>query len=357
MRIARFLIAYGVVSVLGVLVSLFLAQNTRVERLTFFGRDISASLAWIMLAATAGGFLFALLLLLPGRIAATLHIWSLHKETRQLDEELVWQSERHDELLDHHERLLSGHEWLLGVYRRTRGELDQAISERDALKVHLAKANDALATQQLAAQQLAAQQKVVVRREIIIPAPVRQSSESAPTAPRIQVAPKAPAAVAVDEPEDPQEEKLALSVGARAPEPVASEPVASEPVASEPVASEPVASEPVASIQQKQDNAAPSETASDESWLVHSAAPSESIFGEMLMPRVRSFTSSLDSWRRQTWSSAQRLYTQGAERVERAITRTRQFGVTTWNRFKERLGGFSARADEDRRVSPITHPK
>ena len=31
MRIARFLIAYGVVSVLGVVVSLFLAQNTQVE--------------------------------------------------------------------------------------------------------------------------------------------------------------------------------------------------------------------------------------------------------------------------------------------------------------------------------------
>jgi len=163
MRIARFLIAYGVVSVLGVAVSLFLAQNTQVERLTFFGRDVSTSLAWIILAATAAGFLFALLLLLPGRIAATMHIWSLRKETRQLDEELVWQSERHDELLDHHERLLSGHEWLLSVYRRTRGDLDQAISERDALKVHLAKANDALANQK----------KVVVRREIIIPAPVR----------------------------------------------------------------------------------------------------------------------------------------------------------------------------------------
>ena len=327
MRIARFLVAYSVVSVLGVLVSLFLAQNTQVERLTFFGRDISASLAWIMLAATVAGFLFALLLLLPGRIAATLHIWALRKETRQLDEELVWQSERHDELLDHHERLLSGHEWLLGVYRRTRGELDQAISERDALKVHLAKANDALA----------AQQKVVVRREIIIPAPVRQTSESTPTAPRIQAAPKAPAAVALGEPEDAKEEKPALSVGAQTPEPVASE--------------------PVASIQQKQDITTPSETASDESWLVHSSEPSGSIFGEVLMPRVRSLTSSLDSWRRQTWSSAQRLYTQGAERVERAIIRTRQFSVTTWNRLKERLGGFHAQADEDQRVSPITHPK
>jgi uncharacterized integral membrane protein len=330
MRIARFLIAYGMVSVLGVAVSLFLAQNTQVERLTFFGRDVSTSLAWIMLAATVAGFLFALLLLLPGRIAATLHIWSLRKETRQLDEELVWQSERHDELLDHHERLLSGHEWLLSVYRRTRSELDQAISERDALKVHLAKANEALATQK----------KVVVQREIIIPAPVRQSSESTPTAPRIQAAPTVPAkvraAVALDEPENVQEEP-ALSVGAQA--------------------LESATSEPISSLQQKQAIATSDETASDESWLVYSSEPSKAIFGNALASRMRRVTSSLDSWRLEVWSSTQRLYTQGAERFDQAITRTRQFSATTWNRLKERLGNVGARTDDRRRVSPLTHPK
>jgi len=330
MRIARFLIAYGVVSVLGVAVSLFLAQNTQVERLTFFGRDVSTSLAWIMLAATAAGFLFALLLLLPGRIAATMHIWSLRKETRQLDEELVWQSERHDELLDHHERLLSGHEWLLSVYRRTRGDLDQAISERDALKVHLAKANDALANQK----------KVVVQREIIIPAPVRQSSESTPTAPRIQAAPKVPAkiraAVALDEPENVQEEP-AFSVGAQA--------------------LESATSEPISSIQQKQAIATSDETTSDESWLVHSSEPSRAIFGNALMSRMHGVTSGLDSWRREVWSSTQRLYTRGTERVDQAITRTRQFSATTWNRLKERLSGLGAHTEDRRRVSPLTHPK
>jgi uncharacterized integral membrane protein len=330
MRIARFLIAYGVVSVLGVVVSLFLAQNTQVERLTFFGRDVSTSLAWIILAATAAGFLFALLLLLPGRIAATMHIWSLRKETRQLDEELVWQSERHDELLDHHERLLSGHEWLLSVYRRTRSDLDQAISERDALKVHLAKANDALATQK----------KVVVQREIIIPAPVRQSSESTPTAPRIQAAPKVPvkvrAAVALDEPENVQEEPV-LSVGAQA--------------------LESATSEPVASIQQKQAIATSVETANDESWLVHSSEPSEAIFGNALMSRMHSVTSGLNSWRREVWSSVQQLYAQGAQRVDHAIIQVRQFSSDAWRRLKERFGGLSAQGDEQRRASPLTHPK
>src|SRR5262249_30933049 len=134
MQIARFLIAYGMVSVLGVFVSLFLAQNTQAERLTFFGQEASTSLAWIMVGATAAGFLFALLLLLPGRVAATFHIWTLRREARELDEELVWQSEQRDQLLTHHEQLLNGHEWLLSVYRRTCGELDHIVRERDALK-------------------------------------------------------------------------------------------------------------------------------------------------------------------------------------------------------------------------------
>jgi hypothetical protein len=336
LRIVRFLIAYGVVSVLGVAVSLFLAQNTQVERLTFFGRDVSTSLAWIMLAATAAGFLFALLLLLPGRVAATLHIWSLRKETRQLDEELVWQSERHDELLDHHERLLSGHEWLLSVYRRTRGELDQAISERDALKVHLAKANEALTSQR----------KVVVRREIIIPAPVRQTSESTPTAPRIRVAPKVPAkipaAVTRDTTEETQEEQPANSVIAH---------MRSTP------ASEPLGAPLEKSSQQAQAAVTPDDTPSDETWLVHSSEPSRAIFGGAMASRMRSVTSSLDTWRLEVWSSAQQLYAQCARRVDHAITGARQFSATTWNRLKERLGGLGARTEDRRRVSPLTHPK
>jgi hypothetical protein len=142
--------------------------------------------------------------------------------------------------------------------------------------------------------------------------------------------------VALDEPENVQEEP-ALSVGAQA--------------------LESATSEPVASIQQKQAIATSVETASDESWLVHSSEPSGAIFGNALMSRMHSVTSGLNSWRRDIWSSTQRLYTQGAERVDQAITRTRQFSATTWNRLKERLGSVGAREDDHRRVSPLTHPK
>ena len=203
MRVARFLIAYGVVSVLGVLVIVFVAQNTQAERLTFFGRDISTSLAWIMLAATASGFVFALLLLLPGRIAATLHIWTLRREARELDEELAYQSEQRDDLLTHQARLLSGHEWLLNAYQRTRGELEHSIrerehsiKEREVLQAQLAEANAALAHLREAS----------ARQQPIAPAPARENdADPAPAVPQTQVEHEVPVSTAREEPEEPEE--------------------------------------------------------------------------------------------------------------------------------------------------------
>jgi uncharacterized integral membrane protein len=299
MRIARFLIAYSVVSILGVLVSLFLAQNTRVEQVTFFGQDFSTNLAWIMLAATTVGFLFALLLLLPGRVAASLHIWSLRREARELDEELAWQSEQRDELLAHHERLLDGHDRLLSVYHRARGELDQAIKERDALKVRLAGANDALAEQK----------KLAARREIIIPAPPRPASDSTPTAPRIRIAPKVPAIVAldeVDELEDDQEMEAALPVAT---------PALSAPF--------------------------------------HSS----SSFGAAVASGMRQFTGRLNEWSQASSAWSRSLDERSRDRVEQTATHIRQFASSMRDQLKDRVSGVGARADESRRVSPATHPK
>src|SRR5262245_25320345 len=141
MRIVRFLLAYAVFSTFGIVVSLFIAQNTHAEQLAFFGQQVSTNLAWIMIGAAACGFLVALVLLVPGRVAATFHIWSLHREARDFEEylaqqedRLVIQRERREDLLDHHERLLEGHERLLRAYQRVAAELDHVIGERDALE-------------------------------------------------------------------------------------------------------------------------------------------------------------------------------------------------------------------------------
>jgi len=326
MRVARFLIAYGVVSVLGVLVIVFLAQNTQAAGLTFFGQEVSLSLAWIMLAATASGFLFALLLLLPGRIAATLHNWALRREARELDEELVWQSEQRDELLAHHERLLSGHEWLLNAYRRTRGELDHLIKERDVLKVQLADANDALAEQR----------EAPARQQTVAPAPPRQMDVvPALPAPQTQVEHAVPVITAQEEREETQDtqeemEQAAIPVGAHAPLELANEPPDGIQQAHSVVADDEMASDALA---QGHSNASPGETlASGANW----------------------FTSRLESGWQASRSWFRRRGEQGRNRVDQGSIWVRRRGSARWNFRKSRLG---AKADEHQRGSPGSHPK
>src|SRR5262249_48118087 len=143
MRIGRVLIAYGVFSTFGIVVSLFVAQNTQPERLTFFGQEVSTNLAWIMLEAAACGFFVALVLLVPGRIAAAFHIWGLHREAREFEEHLAVQGERREQLLANHEWLLAGHEPLLHAYHRAMTEPDRVTHEWHALGAKLSDASAA----------------------------------------------------------------------------------------------------------------------------------------------------------------------------------------------------------------------
>jgi uncharacterized integral membrane protein len=329
MRVARFLIAYGVVSVLGVLGFVFLAQNTEADRLTFFGRDISISLAWIMLAATASGFLFALLLLLPGRIAATLHNWTLRREARELDEELAFQSEQRDELLAHHEQLLSGHEWLLTAYRRSREELDQIIKEREVLKAQLADANDVLA----------AQREAPARQQPIAPAPPRQSEVvSAPAMPQARVEHRVPVIAVREEAEEAEDtqkvtEQPALAGGTHAPPELANEPPVGILLADSVVA--PIAHEVLARGELAPGHSTVSsreKQASGANWLTSGIARGWQVSR---------------SWFR-------RLGEQGRYHVDQGIIRVRSRGSAIWGFLRSRLG---AREDEHRRMSPGSHPK
>jgi uncharacterized integral membrane protein len=222
MRIVRFLIAYAVFSTFGIVMSLFIAQNSHAEHLAFFGQDISTNLAWIMIGATACGFLVALVLLVPGRLAATLHIWSLHREARDFEEHLAlqedrlaMQGERRERLLDRHERLLEGHERLVRAYQRVADELDQVIGERNALQTRLA------AT-------------VAVRGGTVSGVGTRRPAER-DTRPR-----------AVQTAQRPQQSGAVSA--AEAPAPAAAPPVAPAPAAPMPVAPMPAAAPPVAPV-------------------------------------------------------------------------------------------------------------
>jgi uncharacterized integral membrane protein len=335
MRIARFFIAYGVVSVLGVLVSLFLAQNTQAERLTFFGQDVSTNLAWIMLGATSVGFLFALLLLLPGRIAAMLHIWTLRREARDLDEELAWQSEQHDELLAHHERLLTGHEWLLSAHRRTRGELDQAINEREALRARLAIVTTALADLQ----------ETRARQLITAPAAARKVEEiPAPAARRTQVEvnleARVPVAVGARETVDPQEEVETPTLTMR-----------SRALPASP-------SEAREVIEQTHVAVSEAETVNEELAPVHVSASFGERFGERFANGRQWLITRLVAAREATISLSRRLYSEGAYRVEQGIAGARRLGSTAWAFVQARAGELGLRPTQGRkRVPSMSHPK
>jgi uncharacterized integral membrane protein len=324
MRIARFLIAYGVVSVLGVLVIVFVAQNTQAERLTFFGRDISTSLAWIMLAATASGFVFALLLLLPGRIAATLHIWTLRREARELDEELAYQSEQRDDLLTHQARLLSGHEWLLNAYQRTRGELEHSIKDREVLQAQLAEANAALAHLREAS----------ARQQPIAPAPTRQiDAVSASAAPLTQVEHEVPVSTAREDTEDTEDTQAEMEQAAIPME-----------------APSTLANPSPDDIQQARGGVADREMASDELAQGRSDARS----GETPAPGGNWFTSRLARGWQASRSWFRRRGERGRYRVDQGIIWIRGRGSAMRDVRKSRPG---AKAAEHRRVSPDTHPK
>ena len=119
----------------------------------------------------------------------------------------------------------------------------------------------------------------------------------------------------------------------------------------------PAASKIVDPIEQAHGAITPGDSEDDESWLVHSSKPSAGLFGESLVSRMRSVTSSLDDWRRGVESSARHVYARGADRVDQAILRVRQLGAALVDRIRERWNSLSARADDDRRVSPVTQPK
>jgi hypothetical protein len=137
MWLVRFLVSYVMLSVFGLTLGLFLAQNARVEQLAFFGLDLSTNFAWILLGAAACGFLVALLLVLPGRIGVTLHNWALVREAGHFETELALLQEQRARLLDQHEHMLAGHQRLLLNFQQLLADHSQVVAERDQARAQL----------------------------------------------------------------------------------------------------------------------------------------------------------------------------------------------------------------------------
>ena len=63
---------------LGVLV----AENSQSEQFMFLGATFQGNKGWILAGAVVLGFLLAILLLIPGRLAGARHRWSGHRQTQ-----------------------------------------------------------------------------------------------------------------------------------------------------------------------------------------------------------------------------------------------------------------------------------
>src|SRR5579885_1191955 len=138
MRLARFILSYILLSIFALLVSIFLAQNIRLEHLAFFGLDFTFNFVWLLLGAAAFGFLLTLFLFLPSRIALSLHSRRLEREAEQLAQHVAWLQEQREDLLARHEDLLTDHQHLLHQHRRLLADYGAAVAERDQVRTQLA---------------------------------------------------------------------------------------------------------------------------------------------------------------------------------------------------------------------------
>jgi uncharacterized integral membrane protein len=143
MRLIRFLLSYVTVTVAGIVLIAFLALNHAKVPLDVFGPEYSVSLAIVIGGALLLGFVLALLLLLPGHIATTVHAWSLNREVRLLEDEVAEGDERYARWLSQHEHLLEGHERMLQRHQVLVAEYSRMAAERDQAQLQLASARRA----------------------------------------------------------------------------------------------------------------------------------------------------------------------------------------------------------------------
>ena len=138
MRLLRSLLWCAMLGGLGIVALLFLIQNLHTEQMVFFGRVYVTNFALALAGAAAFGFLVALLLIVPGRLATALYARALDRELEQLERKVAQASEQREHLVERQERLLLRYERLFADH----GEM---VAERDRLRAQLRAISAAMA--------------------------------------------------------------------------------------------------------------------------------------------------------------------------------------------------------------------
>ncbi|HEX6798736.1 MAG TPA: LapA family protein [Ktedonobacterales bacterium] len=189
MRLLRSLLWCVTLGGLGLVALLFLVQNLHTERIVFFGLTATLNFALVVAGAVASGFLLALLLIVPGRIAAALYTRSLEREVGQLERQVA-------QLAEQRERLLDGREQLLARYERLFADRDKVIADLERLRAQLAAATAATAhaTTKAAADERAPAVATPARQPLSLREREREAGREVRAAP-VRIAP-----VVADEP-------------------------------------------------------------------------------------------------------------------------------------------------------------
>lgn len=141
MHVIRFLISYVMVTILGVIMLLFLALNHPTVKLDLLDAQYYVSLPWIMGGAAVFGFLVALLMLLPGRIAAMMNTWALERELRDVEHQYEEMQVLRARLLADHEALVERHERMLIRFQHLVTDHREAVAEHERTRRQIAAPN------------------------------------------------------------------------------------------------------------------------------------------------------------------------------------------------------------------------
>jgi hypothetical protein len=171
MRMLRFLLSYALLNIFALLAAMFLAQNLRVERLTFFGINFNINFVWILLGSVTFGFLVACLLLLPGQIAAHLHSWTLDHEAEELESQVGLLMQQREEMLSRLSAMVATQERVLARYQRLLADHSQVVAELGMAKAK-SLALAAVATEPRAARAAETATAVATARTTSAAAPV-----------------------------------------------------------------------------------------------------------------------------------------------------------------------------------------
>jgi hypothetical protein len=175
MRLIRFLLSYVLLNIFALLAAMFLAQNLRVERLTFFGINFAINFAWILLGSVAFGFLAAFLLLLPGRIAAHLESWTLDHEAEELENQVGLLLQQREDMLSRLSAMLATQERVLARYHKLLADHSQVVAELDKVKAQ-SSAVATVATQKPAPARATAPVAAPARATAPVAAPARATA-------------------------------------------------------------------------------------------------------------------------------------------------------------------------------------